>query len=279
MSQEIIQLHNNQIQKKIIKEGNGEFPTKLSTVVIKYEATTLDGKLFDSTRFRKGNFKFQVGFHRVIEGLEIGILTMKQNEISIFTIAPDLAYGAEHVGTVVEPNTTVVFEIELLSIDKTNDLESKFNLLNDTKSEGNTLFKEGQYDPAIVKYEKCLELMKLFPRTVLTEEEKEKIFEAKKTNLSNISMALIKLKKYQISLKYCEEVLKTDPENEKAIYRKGICIGEEGDFKKAIEILTNAYNLNPKNNSFKIKIKYFQKRIKKDQERRKQMQKNLLKKK
>jgi len=79
-------------------------------------------KMFDSSRERGEPVTFCLGKGEVIKGWDLGIASMTKGEISKFTIAPEFAYG--EVGNVpaIPPNTTLVFEVELISFVSKNDV-------------------------------------------------------------------------------------------------------------------------------------------------------------
>ena len=106
------------VTKEIIKKGTGAEPKAGQTVVVHYVGTFPTGKKFDSSRDRGEPFKFTLGAGQVIRGWDEGVATMKVGEKAKFTITPDYAYGSRGAGGVIPPNATLVFEVELLGIEK-----------------------------------------------------------------------------------------------------------------------------------------------------------------
>jgi peptidylprolyl isomerase len=74
------------------------------------------GKKFDSSVDRKKPFSFVLGEHKVIEGWERGVSTMKVGGKRTLILPPSLAYGAVGGGAAVPPNATLIFEVELLDV-------------------------------------------------------------------------------------------------------------------------------------------------------------------
>ena len=78
------------------------------------------GKIFDSTNLKKFNhvypFEFILGRNIVIKGWDLGLKGMKVNEKRCLIIPPHLAYGNRKIGNIIEPNSTLIFEVELLEI-------------------------------------------------------------------------------------------------------------------------------------------------------------------
>jgi FKBP-type peptidyl-prolyl cis-trans isomerase len=78
------------------------------------------GKKFDSSRDRGQPFVFRLGEGRVIKGWEVGIVGMQVGGMRRLVIPPGLAYGTRDVGNgLIPPNSTLVFEVELLGIEST----------------------------------------------------------------------------------------------------------------------------------------------------------------
>ena len=104
------------LQYEIIKEGTGLKPTLEHTVKVHYVGTTLDGKEFDSSVKRGTPAEFPL--NGVIKGWTEGLQLMKVGAKYKFYIPADLAYGERGAGAMIEPNSTLIFEVELLEIVK-----------------------------------------------------------------------------------------------------------------------------------------------------------------
>jgi hypothetical protein len=97
--------------------GEGAFATPGDLVQVHYTGWLPDGKQFDSSRSR-GPFPFRLGDGNVIEGWELGVAGMREGGKRQLVIPPDLGYGAAGAGGGIIPgNATLVFEVELLSVD------------------------------------------------------------------------------------------------------------------------------------------------------------------
>mmetsp|Transcript_9122 Transcript_9122/g.21867 ORF Transcript_9122/g.21867 Transcript_9122/m.21867 type:complete len:146 (+) Transcript_9122:62-499(+) len=77
-----------------------------------------DGKMFDSTKNRNKAFQMTLGTGKMIKGFVHGILEMCPGEKRLLEIPPHLGYGKKGAGKVIPPDSTLVFEVELLSIDE-----------------------------------------------------------------------------------------------------------------------------------------------------------------
>jgi FKBP-type peptidyl-prolyl cis-trans isomerase FklB len=102
------------LQYKILTEGNGPKPTANDTVVCNYKGTLINGTEFDSSFKRGKPATFPVA--RVIKGWTEALQLMPVGSKWQLFIPPDLAYGANGAGGEIGPNATLIFEVDLLSI-------------------------------------------------------------------------------------------------------------------------------------------------------------------
>lgn len=99
----------------ILQEGTGPTPKRTDLVDVHYTGTFLDGRKFDSSLDTGRPYSFSLP-GGVIQGWLEGVALMKVGEKRKFIIPPNLAYGAEGRLPTIPPNTTLVFDIELLKI-------------------------------------------------------------------------------------------------------------------------------------------------------------------
>jgi FKBP-type peptidyl-prolyl cis-trans isomerase FklB len=102
------------LQYKILKAGEGPKPTAADTVICNYKGTLIDGKEFDSSYKRGQPATFPVG--GVIKGWTEALQLMPVGSKWQLFIPPDLAYGDRQAGPDIAPGSTLVFEVELMSI-------------------------------------------------------------------------------------------------------------------------------------------------------------------
>ena len=95
--------------------GTGATAAVGDTVTVHYVGTFTNGTKFDSSYDRNQPYPFRIGAGQVIAGWDQGVPGMKVGGKRRLTIPPDLAYGSRGQGA-IPPNTTLVFEIDLLSI-------------------------------------------------------------------------------------------------------------------------------------------------------------------
>jgi FKBP-type peptidyl-prolyl cis-trans isomerase FklB len=110
------------LQYKILTEGTGPKPTATDSVVCNYRGMLLDNTEFDSSYKRGQPATFPVS--GIIKGWTEALQLMPVGSKWQLFIPPDLAYGPRGAGQVIGPNSTLVFEVELLSIQPKNEKEN-----------------------------------------------------------------------------------------------------------------------------------------------------------
>ena len=102
------------LQYKILEQGTGPKPTATDTVVCNYRGTLIDNTEFDSS-FKRGQ-PATFGVSQVIKGWTEALQLMPVGSKWQLFIPSDLAYGDRGAGAQIGPNATLIFEVELLSI-------------------------------------------------------------------------------------------------------------------------------------------------------------------
>jgi len=102
------------LQYEVITEGSGPKPTAYNTVTCHYHGTMIDGTIFDSSVQRGKPASFPLS--QVIKGWTEGVQLMPTGSKWRFFIPPHLGYGDRQVGGTIGPNSTLIFEVELLGI-------------------------------------------------------------------------------------------------------------------------------------------------------------------
>ncbi len=111
-----IKVTKSGLQYQVIQEGKGKSPKANSNVRVHYEGRLIDGTVFDSSIARNQPVDFRTS--QVITGWTEGLQLMKEGAKYRFFIPAALAYGQIGSGDVIEPNSTLIFDVELIEVMK-----------------------------------------------------------------------------------------------------------------------------------------------------------------
>ena len=100
-----------------LKAGTGAVATSGKKVTVHYTGTLTDGRVFDSSETRQAPFSFLLGAGQVIPGWDKGMEGMKIGERRRLSIPSALAYGEKGAGSIIPPNSPLIFEVELLNVE------------------------------------------------------------------------------------------------------------------------------------------------------------------
>lgn len=244
------------LYKKVLVRGDASAgtPPRGATCKVHYTGTLLDGSKFDSSRDRQGFFEFAVGLERVIQGWDVGVMSMNMGEKCVLACRADYAYGETGLPPKVPESAALLFEVELFSWKETRtdrfDLDGagRLQAAERCKEKGTEFFKLGQVEPAVERYADALYYL---------EEEEEDAFEppagreAEATALHiscllNAATCTLKLGEYEATQAHCTRALRKDPNSVKARFRRGTARMRLGDLTAAKEDLLLACKLDPK---------------------------------
>jgi FKBP-type peptidyl-prolyl cis-trans isomerase len=116
------------LQYKVLKAGEGNKPTSDDTVAVHYRAKLVDGKYFASTA-NKQQAPAIMPVHKLIPGWREAMQLMPVGSRWEIVIPPQLAYGERALGRKVGPNSTLIFEVELMSIIDAQNRQDEANLI------------------------------------------------------------------------------------------------------------------------------------------------------
>ncbi len=99
-----------------VKIGTGPVVKTGDTVTVHYVGRLVDGKKIDSSKDRGVPFDFVVGKGMVIKGWDVGLLGMRSGGVRKLTIPPEEGYGETGAPPAIPPDSTLLFEVELLKV-------------------------------------------------------------------------------------------------------------------------------------------------------------------
>jgi FKBP-type peptidyl-prolyl cis-trans isomerase len=109
------------LQYKVNAPGSGESPQKTDSVTVNYRGTLINGTEFDSSEKHGQPATFPV--NAVIPGWTEALQLMKPGAKWTLYIPPNLAYGEAGAGRLIEPNATLIFDVDLISVNRPKDAE------------------------------------------------------------------------------------------------------------------------------------------------------------
>ncbi|KAK9130939.1 hypothetical protein Sjap_011426 [Stephania japonica] len=241
--------------KKITSCGEAfEKPNTGATAQIRYIGKLLDGTIFD----KKGHdgmepFEFTVDYEQIVEGLDMAVATMKRKEVALIIVGPEYGYGNNETKTeldVVPARSTLYYEVEMVGFTKITESwdmnpEQKLEYAAKRKEEGNTYFKSGKYRRASLRYDMAVKYVE-FESTFDEEQKNLGKFYKVSCNLNNAACKL-KIKDYKEAANLCSKVLKLEPSNVKALFRRAQAYMENLDLDLAALDLKKANEIDPSN--------------------------------
>ncbi|XP_058141905.1 inactive peptidyl-prolyl cis-trans isomerase FKBP6 [Dasypus novemcinctus] len=257
------------VLKDVIREGAGELVAPDASVLVKYSGYLEHAdKPFDSNCFRKTPRLMKLGEDITLWGMELGLLSMRRGELARFLFKPAYAYGALGCPPLIPPNTTVLFEIELLDfLDSAESdkfctltaaqqdqfpLEKVLKVAATEREFGNYLFRQNRFYDAKVRYKRALVLLQ---RRSAPPGEDHLVEAAKLLVLRNLSLTYLKLERPPLALRYGEKALTIDPKNAKALFRCGQACLLMTEYQKARDFLVRAQKEQPFNHDINNELK------------------------
>lgn len=296
--------------KKIIQEGEGdEKPEDGCEVTVHYTGTFEDGTEFDSSHHRGSPFNFTLGTGSVIKGWEIGLKTMKRNEIAEFSLPPELAYGERGSPPTIPPNSRLNFIIELMDwvLDDPETqkpvyrmtLEERIAKCQEKKNAGGNHFKDGKYDLAIRQYREIMKLAEvsefrddgkvveldscqntqLPPESEQEKAQRQELKQMLLVSYLNLALCYLKVNKLKECIANCDQALELDPKNVKAHFRKGLAYLPTNDYEKALKQFETVLEIDPNNAEAKSRKNACTMALRTYYEKQKDIYKNLFSKK
>ncbi|XP_020547891.1 70 kDa peptidyl-prolyl isomerase isoform X2 [Sesamum indicum] len=150
------EIGSNGLKKKLMKRGlNWETPQFGDEVTVHYVGSLSDGSIFISTRASNEPFTLKLGRGDIVIGLDHGIVTMRRGEVALFTLPPELAYGASGRAG-IPPNAVVQLEVELLSWITVVDVCKDGGIIKKILENGEQIGPPGDLDEVRVNYKAML---------------------------------------------------------------------------------------------------------------------------
>lgn len=253
-------LGNGKLLKKVLQEGTDERPESRDIAVINFTGRLEDGTIVEQEQ----GMVVQIDDVEVVQGLDMTLKLMNVGERAEVIVDARFAYGEqgykheEHPERSVPPNAKITYTVELVSSKEEADLESKTyaarkDIGNKKRLRGNFWMKRQEYNLAIQSYRRALEYLDESEGGITkptadgeaepTNADLQELLEDRMKVYNNLALAQLKIGANDAALKSVDHVLQCQPNNTKALFRKGKILHAKGETKEAIAFLQKAATL------------------------------------
>jgi len=281
------------VLKQVLEEGvqtGGTVPDK-ATVTIHYTLRVEEqDEPFDSSVLRGRSEKHQLGVGKLIEGLEMGIYTMKRQEKASFVIDWKYAYGGQGCPPRIPAKSVIFATVELLDFVDESQADALLSLEPDERNakhgfrrvfeicrlehrNGNAFVKQEEWKMAYRSYERASKLID--DVSLANEDEQIKRQDMQIKLYLNKAHCCIKLKWPKKACIACKEVLAMDEDNTKALYRFGAAKMMLEDYDGAKRLLLKAQRRRPEDKEINDRLKALEDKLEEDQKHEAQLYQNM----
>lgn len=253
-------LGNGTLLKKVLQEGTGDRPESRDIAVINFTGRLEDGTVVEEEK----DMVVQIDDVEVVQGLDMTLKLMNVGERAEVIVDARFAYGEqghkneENPERSIPANAKITYTVELVSTKEEPDLETKTytarkEIGNKKRLRGNFWMKRQEYNLAIQSYRRALEYLDESEGGITkptadgelepTNAELQELLEDRMKVYNNLALAQLKIAAYDAALKSVDHVLQCQPNNTKALFRKGKILHAKGDTNGAISYLQKAATL------------------------------------
>ncbi|XP_075759011.1 peptidyl-prolyl cis-trans isomerase FKBP8 [Pelodiscus sinensis] len=245
------------LRKKTLVPGHGveSRPRKGQDVTVRLKVMLEDGHVVEENP----SLSFTVGDCDVMQALDLCAQLLEMGETALIVSDAKYCYGPQGRRPDIPPHATLTLEVELLAAQGAPDLEllsgrEKIQLANRKRERGNFYYQQADYVLAINSYDIALKAIDSSSKVDFSPEEEAELLEVKVKCLNNLAASQLKLDHYEAALRSCTLVLEHQPENIKALFRKGKVLAQQGEYGEAIPLLKAALKLEPSNKTIHAEL-------------------------
>jgi len=282
-------LGSGRLMKKVLTEGKEKSrPPKGARVTINVTEKLQDKE--EQEVGRRENLKFNVGESEVEQALDLCLALMSRGEVALVKSEATFMYGEKGDGARVPPGSSMLLEVELSEWQELGSppdipLELRASIGNEKRERGNRWFSREEYSIAVQCYRKAAEYLDdkqieeemevpidrhLLPKPL------QELLEDRVKTLNNMAQAQMKLNAWDSALASVRQVLKIQPNNEKALYRKAKILQEKCQLDEAIGILRRINRLYPANKQCHAELTRLTGKVKASREKEQLMSRKML---
>lgn len=277
-----------QLKKKVIKAGEkGTRPNRGDICTLK-----LTGKLEDGTVVEEADkLVVQLGDVEVIQGLDLVIALMDVKEAAEVVVAARFAYGDLGREPNIPGGATLFYTIELLAVEMEPEIESlgitqRKEMGNKKRERGNWWYSRDEASLAVQCYRRALDYLDEtkgginYPQSEqeesISDADLQALLEDRMKVYNNLAAAQMKTEAYEAALKSVENVLRCQPKNVKALFRKGKILQYKGERAAAYTTLLQASKLDPDSKAIQQELAVLKEKTAKDARHEKNLYKKML---
>ncbi|XP_058419773.1 peptidyl-prolyl cis-trans isomerase FKBP8 isoform X5 [Diceros bicornis minor] len=250
-------LGNGLLRKKTLVPGppGSSRPTKGQVVTVQLQMSLENG-----TRVQEEpELVFTLGDCDVIQALDLSVPLMDVGETAMVTADSKYCYGPQGRSPYIPPHAALCLEVILKTAVDGPDLEmltgqERVALANRKRECGNAHYQRADFVLAANSYDLAIKAITSSTKVDMTFEEEEQLLQLKVKCLNNLAASQLKLDHYRAALRSCSLVLEHQPDNIKALFRKGKVLAQQGEYSEAIPILRAALKLEPSNKTIHAEL-------------------------
>jgi len=250
-------LGSGRLKKKVVKEGKeGNKPGKGTRVKVKVEERVAGVVVMQET-----SIEFNVGESEVLQCLDLVVPLMCKGEVAEVTSEHSFAYGLKGDGDRIAPSSDLQLlvtleELQELAPPPDIPLEERARIGNQKRERGNRWYARGENSLAVQCYRKAAEYlddkqieedMEVPIDRFLLPKDIQQLLEDRVKTFNNMAQAQMKLSAWDTAMASIRQVLRIQPNNEKALFRKAKILQEKHQLDEAIGILRRINRLYPAN--------------------------------
>lgn len=244
-------LGSGELKKKVIKPGLGKDsrPQRSNWVVLNVKGTLEDGTVFEEHK----DWHIILGDMETVCGLDITLALMEKGEIAEIVVPARLGYGDQGREPDVPPKAKLHFHVELLDTFPAKDetdlpFQERLSIGDAKRERGNFWYSRGDYSNAAHCYRRALDFLDDMGLNLSeAPADLQLLLDTRLKVYNNLTATQMKMKAYDAAMKSVDFVLKVQPNNVKALYRKGKILAEQGNYSEAVKVLKKVLKIEPDN--------------------------------
>jgi len=260
-------LGSGRLKKKILVEGEDGSgrPERGAAVTLDVtERLEMDGEVVSDTK----GLEFNVGESEVLQALDLAVPLMNKGEECLLDVESTFAYGEKGNGEDVPPESRLFLTVRLVDWSPSRlvpdiPLEERAAIGVRKRDRGNNWYSRGDYSLAVQCYRKAVEYlddeqieadMEVPIDRFLLPPALQQLLEDRVKTCNNMAQAQMKLSAWDSAMASVRQVLKIQPNNEKALFRKAKILQEKLQTEEAMGILRRISRLYPKNKQCQVEL-------------------------